>query len=118
MRVLAVCAVLATVLLSGCADYNAGAQVVSKLDQTGGVTTHAIRYVPNSADLDSKSKPVLDDMVQYLKNHPTVHLGVFDYTNSINGAGLDLPLSQKRAEAVKAYIVAAGIDPSRLAAMH
>ena len=84
---------------------------MSNLDQTGEVTTHAIRYIPNSADLDTKSKPVLDDMVQYLKSHPTANLEILD---AVGDGGFSL--SQHRADMVKAYFVAAGIDGNRLVA--
>jgi outer membrane protein OmpA-like peptidoglycan-associated protein len=117
MKVLSVSAVFGAFLLSGCASYHiAGAQVASMLEQTGEVTTHAVRYVPDSAELDSKSKPVLDAMVQYLKSHPTIHLEILDDTENIDGAGLNLSISQKRAETVKTYFVAAGIDASRVTA--
>jgi OOP family OmpA-OmpF porin len=38
------------------------------------------------------------------------------YTDSVGPASYNLELSQRRAEAVKQYLVNAGIDPSRLVA--
>ncbi len=94
---------------------SAGAQVVSALKHAGEATTHAILFAFNSADLDREAKPVLDSVAQYLKVNPNIRLEVQGHTDNIGGAAFNLALSQKRADAVKAYFVTAGIDAARLA---
>ena len=94
----------------------AGAQVVSALKQTGEATTHSILFAFNSAELDREARPVLDSVAQYLKANPKVHLEIQGHTDSIGGAVYNLALSQKRADAMKAYLTATGIHAKRLAA--
>jgi outer membrane protein OmpA-like peptidoglycan-associated protein len=90
-----------------------GAQIVSALEQNGKATTHAILFAFNSAQLDREAKPVLDSVAQYLKSNPAVRLEIQGHTDDIGGAPFNLALSQQRAEAVKAYFVAAGLDERR-----
>jgi outer membrane protein OmpA-like peptidoglycan-associated protein len=130
IKVLAVSAAFAAVLLSGCAvgDHGdaaaakaadvAGVQVVSSLEKTGKATTHAITYDLNSSDLPVESDPLLNRIVQHLKSNPTLHMKIMSGTNNRVDATFDPKLSQDRTNAIKAYLVAAGIDASRLDAMN
>jgi outer membrane protein OmpA-like peptidoglycan-associated protein len=122
IRILAVSAAFAAVLLSGCAvgDHpravaaKEGARVVSSLEKTGKGTTHSITYDFNSSDIPMESDPLLRSVVQYLKNNPTIHLAIISGTNNSADASFNPALSQDRTNAIKAYLVAAGIDASRL----
>jgi outer membrane protein OmpA-like peptidoglycan-associated protein len=121
-KVLAVSAALAAVLLSGCgggdhgdaAATAAGVRVVSSLEKTGQGTTHFITYDFNSSDIPVESDPLLSRVVQYLKDNPTIHLAILSGTSDSADATFDPKLSQDRTNAIKAYLVAAGIDPNRL----
>ncbi len=90
--------------------------IVAGLSQTGKAATNAILFGYNSAAIDKESRPVLDGLAQYLQANPRRRLEIQGHTDNIGGQAFNATLSQKRAEAVKAYLAAAGVDDSRLVA--
>jgi len=120
MRIKVLAAAFAAVLLSGCAigghgyaaSNAAGAKIVSSLKQTGHGTTYAITYDRSSSGLPLASAPLLNQVAQYLQDNPAVHLEISSRAGNL-GEGSS-KLSQDRTNAIKAYLVAAGIAPSRL----
>ncbi|MFM2420501.1 MAG: OmpA/MotB domain protein, partial [Pseudomonadota bacterium] len=70
-----------------------------------------------AAELDmAKSKPQLDNIIEILKAYPKVNLKVGGYTDNTGAAAANKKLSQGRADAVKAALVAGGIATTRLEA--
>ncbi|HZZ85390.1 MAG TPA: OmpA family protein [Anaeromyxobacteraceae bacterium] len=63
------------------------------------------------------SFPLLDQVVQALADMPRVRVRIEGHTDTVGGAAANLKLSQKRAEAVRAYLVKKGIDGARLDAV-
>jgi len=62
------------------------------------------------------SFPLLDQVAQALKDTPRVQVRIEGHTDNVGGEATNLKLSQKRAEAVREYLVKKGIDPKRLEA--
>ncbi|WP_181234295.1 OmpA family protein [Enhygromyxa salina] len=60
------------------------------------------------------SKPILDRAVEVLQLYPQVRVEISGHTDSNGGYEHNVDLSQRRAEAVKRYLVEAGIDESRI----
>jgi outer membrane protein OmpA-like peptidoglycan-associated protein len=58
----------------------------------------------------------LDKIVQFLQDNPTITIELSSHTDSRGDDTYNLKLSQKRAEAVKLYLVKKGINGDRLAA--
>ncbi|MFT3844983.1 MAG: OmpA family protein [Lacibacter sp.] len=68
----------------------------------------------SSYQLQKKSYKPLNEVVQILKDNPTLQLDVEGHTDNSGDAAKNQTLSENRAAAVKAYLVAQGIDAARL----
>jgi OOP family OmpA-OmpF porin len=68
----------------------------------------------SSYQLQKKSYAPLNEVAQILKDNPTLQLDVEGHTDASGDAAKNQILSENRAAAVKAYLVAQGIDGSRL----
>lgn len=80
------------------------------------VRLEGITFKTGSSDLTANSVESLTDIASFLKNQPDVRLEIAGHTDSIGDASFNLGLSQKRADAVKYFLVRAGIDPERMRA--
>jgi OOP family OmpA-OmpF porin len=61
--------------------------------------------------------PILDEAAQILKDNPTVQVSIEGHTDSIGSDAYNQRLSERRANAVKKYLVSRGVDASRLDAV-
>ena len=68
----------------------------------------------NKADLKNESFVELANLVEYLKNNPTVKGEIGGHTDSRNDAAVNLELSTSRAKVVYEYVLKQGIKPERL----
>jgi OOP family OmpA-OmpF porin len=57
---------------------------------------------------------ILDEVAAVLHDNPKIDLEVQGHTDNVGGDGYNMNLSQKRADAVRAYLTSKGIAPSRL----
>jgi len=78
---------------------------------------HVVRrgfFANASSALSSPFKAHLDDTVKWMQRNPDKNITVEGHTSSVGNASLNQELSEKRAEAVKAYLVDQGIDAGRI----
>jgi len=73
-----------------------------------------VNFETNSADIKSDSYGELDRFVQFLKEVPSAHGELQGHTDSVGKPAYNLALSQRRADAVKSYVVDKGVDGARL----
>lgn len=68
-------------------------------------------------DLADKSKTELDHLSTFLQANPTYKVEISGHTDDKGDAAINLALSQKRAQAVVAYLAKAGVEASRIKAV-
>ena len=90
-------------------------QLKSDLDKTGKAVIH-VNFATDQATIQPDSKPQMDAVIALLKNDPTLKLAINGYTDDTGTGAHNVILSDGRAKAVQATLVAAGIKPDRLQA--
>ncbi len=94
---------------------DASQRIIKQLEEQGVATTHAILFDFNKDTLKPRSKPIIDQIGSYLNKHAEISLEVEGHTDSVGSLEYNLKLSQRRAQAVKDYLVnQCGIAASRL----
>ena len=88
--------------------------VVEQLKSEGRARLYGILFDSDSDHLKAESKPTLDALIAAARTQPTWSFGIEGYTDNVGGDAHNQTLSEKRALSVKAYLVAAGVDASRL----
>jgi len=106
----------ATSLESGKVSANLSAETMAKGIATDGkVAVYGVYFDTGKWDVKPESKAALDEMAKLLKNQPALKVYIVGHTDSQGELAGNLPLSQRRAEAVaKALEVQYNVDPKRL----
>ena len=73
-----------------------------------------VQFDTGKATLTSGSSARLDTIVEYLTHKPSARIEISGHTDNVGKAKDNQRLSQQRAEAVRDYLVAKGIDASRI----
>ncbi|MEL6615287.1 MAG: OmpA family protein [Bacteroidota bacterium] len=87
-----------------------------QLQANGRVATKGILFDTGSATIKPESTPTLNDIVRTMQQHGDLRLRIEGHTDNTGNADTNQSLSQRRAEAVVAYLTGQGIDASRLEA--
>jgi outer membrane protein OmpA-like peptidoglycan-associated protein len=81
------------------------------------IVLNGIQFDFDKAVIKDQYYPILDEGIAALEKHADKKVSVEGYTCNIGTEDYNLRLSEKRAEAVKAYMVEKGIAADRLSAM-
>ncbi len=84
----------------------AAAALDSHLADTGQVTLYGIHFDFDKSDIKPESKPQLDEIAKMLTADPALKLRVAGYTDGKGTAEHNQALSQRRADAIVAMLVA------------
>lgn len=80
------------------------------------VVLNNIFFQSNSAELLESSQTELNTLIELLDKNKNIIIEISGHTDNTGSQKLNLELSDKRANSVKAYLVSKGIDESRLEA--
>lgn len=79
------------------------------------LTLGDVLFETGKAELSPGAARNLDQLVQFLTDHPERQVEIDGYTDSVGSDAFNLDLSQRRAAAVKMVLVRHGINGSRIA---
>jgi len=88
-----------------------------RLASEGKIVTYAITFETGKADLKPESMVEINRIAKLMKDNMDIKFEVQGHCDNTGSDKVNDPLSQKRAEAIVAALVAQGIDSSRLSAV-
>jgi len=92
-----------------------GKDLYKALSESGRVTTEGIFFDTNSDKIRPESAPALKEIGDMLAKHSDLKILIEGHTDNVGNASTNMTLSEKRALAVKSYLVnTLSVDASRL----
>lgn len=83
----------------------------------GKVAIYGIYFDFDKADIKPESKPTIEEIAKFLKEHPEIKLYIVGHTDNVGKLEYNMELSKRRAEAVvKELVEKYGIKSDRLKA--
>jgi len=90
--------------------------LAGEIEKSGHVAVYGINFDTRKAAILPGSESVLNEIVKLLKQNADLKLRVEGHTDNQGSAGANQALSEKRAQAVMAYLTAHGVAATRLTA--
>ena len=81
------------------------------------IVLEGVLFETASARIDPESHPRLDRVVEYMTHRPSTRIRVAGHTDNVGNPRRNQQLSEARARSVRDYLVAHGIDESRIEAV-
>jgi outer membrane protein OmpA-like peptidoglycan-associated protein len=89
---------------------------VLKVEESGDMVLEGINFETNSAVITPDSEPILRKALNTLRTNPDLRVEIQGHTDNVGSSTLNQNLSERRANAVRDYMVQNGIDESRMTA--
>lgn len=86
-------------------------------DTCGRIVLRGVNFAFDKSEIDGPSTVVLDAAAEQLQECPNVDVRVEGHTDSVGTDAYNQALSERRAEAVRSYLVTRGVSASRLTAV-
>lgn len=90
--------------------------VTQTLKEKKKLTLNSVLFDTNSSELLPESFPVLNQIVEFLKDNPDSKIRITGHTDLTGDTSLNKILSLERAESVRTYLHSKGIDRKRMIA--
>jgi len=88
--------------------------VILELKEDTPIVLEGVNFKSGKADVLPESEEILSKVVRTLKAYPAMKVAINGYTDSQGGKAFNQKLSERRAKAVMDWLVAKGIDKTRL----
>ena len=95
-------------------SYKAPFVITYYLDAPKNFILEGLNFDNGKYSFQPTAYPVMDDLVEYMKRKEDDRIEIGGHTDNVGNAKSNLKLSEDRANAVKDYLVAHGIDTSRI----
>ncbi len=82
----------------------------------GKFITHAIKFDVNKSDIKPESMGTINNIVNYLKQNPSIKFEIGGHTDSDGDEAANLKLSEARANAVLNLLISLGVNKNQLTA--
>ncbi len=80
------------------------------------IVLDGVTFETNSAELTPESEKMLMKALNTLNAYPDMKVEIRGYTDNVGSAAYNLQLSQRRADAVRNWLIAKGISPNKITA--
>ncbi len=103
-----------TNLLDAKDDVKAVQPKLDNLEVGKTLSLQGIQFEVNKSVIKPESEPILNEALEYLRTYSTQNVEIGGHTDSDGRHDKNMKLSQDRADAVKTWLVAHGIDGARM----
>jgi outer membrane protein OmpA-like peptidoglycan-associated protein/curli biogenesis system outer membrane secretion channel CsgG len=104
----------AAVMIANMRIAEGGKDYATELTSLGRIVTHGITFDTGSDRIRPESGPTLQKILKVLQGDPSLAFEIQGHTDNQGTDAANLPLSERRAAAVKAWLVSKAIDDGRL----
>lgn len=73
-----------------------------------------VTFATGKADITPESAIILEQSLKTLNTYPEIEVEISGHTDNVGKESSNIKLSQKRADAVKDWLVSKGVDPKRI----
>lgn len=102
--------------IAGKADNQGCPELTKEIKQLFQKALQGIKFDTGKSTIKPVSFPILDAVVKVMVENPTYKLIIGGHTDNVGSDGMNMTLSQNRADAVSVYLIGKGISPERMAA--
>ena len=77
-------------------------------------STDTVNFDEDSANLDARSKALVEDVARVMNEHPAIKVQIEGHTDSLAGEKHNMKLAKERIDSVRSYLVEKGVSTKRL----